>query len=988
MKQLWMILFLLSIIPRALAAVVPMDLSRKMGVEGQAGYFIYLKDKADLSEASSINSKRQKGMYVVSQLKQAAEESQVGVIADLKASAAIYRPLWIINAVYVESGPEILSRIVARDDVAAVRLNRKYQILKASERSGAYRFEKSRGVEWNIKQIKADQVWNDFGVTGEGIVVCDNDTGVQWDHPALKEHYRGWNVSGRDHNYNWFDVTSSRLPVPYDDNGHGTHTTGTMVGDDGQGNQIGVAPGAKWIAVKTMDSDGNGEDLWFILSFQWILAPTDLNGENPDPTKAPHIVNNSWGFDGGDLMFYEAISALNSAGIFVEASAGNSGSGCETLLSPADYDNVFTTGAVKQSGYATEFSSRGPSTLFPQFNKPDVMAPGEDIRSCVPGNGFEGGWSGTSMAGPHTCGLAALLWSGNSELIGAVDVTREIFYQTSKYNEITECPGSSAQPYPNSVFGYGEIDAYFSVGLTATPEPEASIIFERQKYGCNDYIVLFIKDSDLIGQDHCKVRISSSTENIPEVVLLEEAYFSGTFSGYIQTETGVPAEDNILQVSEGDTVTAVYLDLQQTNGSSEVTATAHIDCSACQITDVQVSDISSTSMQVTWSTTEPGFTELWYGDTVPPDHCVRLARLETSHEVILHNLMECTDYYFLLITLDEALNQTIDDNHGEYYQARTHETVMLFSEMMSENPGWSCEGQWEWGEPQGQYGDPTSGATGPACYGYNLSGAYENNMPQYSLKTPVIDLSMAEKAVVRYSFWISVGLYPQDQASWDVSRDGGNSWITIIDNSEFSEPLTFDEWFEFTVDFTNVLAGQSQVQFRWTMGPTDSTDCYGGWNIDDFTIVEDRECGSSPSTPTPEPTAEPSPQPTKTPSLCEETGVKITMPSETFHSGDECWCHAVVCNSDDKELKDCPLFVVLDVLGSYYFAPSFRSEMDNYLKINGTFPPGQTEVIVLEPFIWPTDVGRAENIHWYAGMTDPEMTGLLGGMGTFTFGWN
>ena len=124
---------------------------------------------------------------------------------------------------------------------------------------------------------------------------------MRWTHNALKPQYRGWNGSTADHNYNWHDSIHSgggacgpNTQAPCDDNGHGTHTTGTTSGDDGAGNQIGVAPGAKWIGCRNMDQ-GNGTPATYTECFQFFIAPTDLNGQNPDPTLRPHVMNNSWG---------------------------------------------------------------------------------------------------------------------------------------------------------------------------------------------------------------------------------------------------------------------------------------------------------------------------------------------------------------------------------------------------------------------------------------------------------------------------------------------------------------------------------------------------------------------------------------------------------------------------------------------------------------------------------------------------------------------
>ncbi len=148
----------------------------------------------------------------------------------------------------------------------------------------------------------------------------------------------GWNGSTVDHNYNWWDATSTYPLVPNDGHGHGTHTTGTMVGDDGSTNQIGVAPGAKTIHCKNMTDGGSGSDATFTECFQFDLAPTDLNGMNPDPQKAPDVVNNSWGYWGGNSpQFEDIISTLQAAGILVEVSACNEGPSCGTLRSPGDY---------------------------------------------------------------------------------------------------------------------------------------------------------------------------------------------------------------------------------------------------------------------------------------------------------------------------------------------------------------------------------------------------------------------------------------------------------------------------------------------------------------------------------------------------------------------------------------------------------------------------------------------------------------------------
>ncbi len=165
--------------------------------------------------------------------------------------------------------------------------------------------------------MKAPDLWN-LGFTGTGIVVGNQDTGMRWTHDALKPHYRGWDGANADHNYNWHDSIHADINgngtnpcgfnamAPCDDHGHGTHTTGTAVGDDGAGNQIGVAPGAKWIGCHNMD-EGVGRPETYTECFQWFIAPTDLAGQNADPTKRPHVMNNSWGCPTSELCAADSL---------------------------------------------------------------------------------------------------------------------------------------------------------------------------------------------------------------------------------------------------------------------------------------------------------------------------------------------------------------------------------------------------------------------------------------------------------------------------------------------------------------------------------------------------------------------------------------------------------------------------------------------------------------------------------------------------------
>ncbi len=297
--------------------------------------------------------------------------------------------------------------------------------------------------------MRADQVWSDFGITGHGVVVANMDSGVDWTHPALQSKYRG---ADGNHDYNWFDFTDTYPIAPDDGYDHGTHTMGTIVGDDGGANQIGMAPGARWIAVKVFDDYGSTDDVKIHQGFQWFLAPTDLNGENPDPSKAPDVVSNSWGsMNGADPTFWPDVAAWQAAGIFPVFAAGNNGEmGVGSADSPGSFPQTMAVGATDSDDAIAYFSGRGPS--FWEEVKPEVSAPGVDIRSSVPGGGYEDGWGGTSMATPHVVGLTALLLEADPTL------TADDLESFMKYTAL-----DLGEPGPDYDFGAGRIDAYDGV---------------------------------------------------------------------------------------------------------------------------------------------------------------------------------------------------------------------------------------------------------------------------------------------------------------------------------------------------------------------------------------------------------------------------------------------------------------------------------------------------------------------------------------------
>jgi uncharacterized repeat protein (TIGR01451 family) len=266
---------------------------------------------------------------------------------------------------------------------------------------------------------------------------------VDWQHPALLIKYRGYSPKGLHvHPGNWFCATDEGYSYPGDGHGHGTHTMGTIVGDGG----IGVAPGARWIAVKIFHNQGYAYDSWIHAGFQWLLDPDG----DPATNDAPDVVNNSWGSDyGADQTFLPDVQALRAADILPVFSAGNAGPYERTINSPASFTESLSVGATDTDDVIASFSSRGPSPW--GETKPDVSAPGTNVRSSVPGGGYAEK-QGTSMAAPHVTGLAALLFQAQPGLsLSAAE-------QAMTSNAVP-----LGDPIPNNDYGWGRIDAYNAV---------------------------------------------------------------------------------------------------------------------------------------------------------------------------------------------------------------------------------------------------------------------------------------------------------------------------------------------------------------------------------------------------------------------------------------------------------------------------------------------------------------------------------------------
>jgi subtilisin family serine protease len=450
-------------------ATVSKELLAQLRAEGSTDFMVYLREKAELSTAARIADADDRAARVFKELTDTAARTQRGLLAELKALGVAYDSFWIANVVRVRGDQALVNRIAARAEVERIEPSRTYKLIEPVATRVTTATEVN-AIEWGLTNIEAPRVWSEFGVTGEGIVVANIDTGVQHTHPALVGKYRGNLGNGEfDHNYNWFDPTGvCSGTTPCDNNGHGTHTMGTIAGDDGAGNQIGVAPGVRWIAAKGCATN-SCPDAALLAAGQWVMAPTDLNGENPRPDLRADIVNNSWGGSGGDPFYQQIVNSWRAAGIFPVFSAGNSGPGCNTTGSPGDYANSYAVGSYDINNNISSFSSRGSSAMDGGI-KPNIAAPGSNVRSSIPGGGYAS-YNGTSMAAPHVAGAIALLWSAAPALRGDLTATAEQLDRTAIDVNALGCGGTVEK---NNIFGEGRLNVYQAV-LTAPRDELARI---------------------------------------------------------------------------------------------------------------------------------------------------------------------------------------------------------------------------------------------------------------------------------------------------------------------------------------------------------------------------------------------------------------------------------------------------------------------------------------------------------------------------------
>ena len=474
-------------------AAIDARLLRQFARSNRLDYVIELRERADLSAAYAMDW-QQRGRYVYKTLHDTAERSQAALRRSLAADGVRFDAHWIKNAIVVRGGDLASANKASRyGEVQRISLLPKAEpVLPSAPRKAA---AGTHGIGANIQWIGADQVWAQ-GTTGNGVTIGIIDSGVAFQHEALRAQYRGALPGGYEHDYNWFDPLGGS-PEPQTSGAHGSHVAGIALGDNRNADpalrdRIGVAPGAQWTACQGFPIDGDpGQAL--LACGEFMLAPTRRDGSAADPDRRPEVVNNSWSTsescDGEPRPFFQdMIEAWAAAGViplFAQGNASNCGlaepPGLATVASPASLAASFAVGSSgNHDGQYARHSVWGPTQAissglpglpdprgFPQM-KPQVVAPGVAIRSALDDGGY-GLMTGTSMSTPHVAGLLALMIEAGDCLRGDYATLGTLLMQTAR--AVPYASGGTPPPglgdVPNYATGWGEIDAPAAVNAAA-----------------------------------------------------------------------------------------------------------------------------------------------------------------------------------------------------------------------------------------------------------------------------------------------------------------------------------------------------------------------------------------------------------------------------------------------------------------------------------------------------------------------------------------
>ncbi len=411
---------------------------------------------------------------VIGALRYWARGTQEPVVRLIKSlGGEVLNRFWITNAIVARVPGDSLLRIASDPAVREVIPN---YVIELREPTNPEPAQGGRVRSWGIDKIEAEKVW-DMGYNGTGVRVAVLDTGVDISHEALRGKMLTLDPNSPYYPGGWMEFDSAGNPVPsapHDTQGHGTHTSGTVLGGDGKNIVIGVAPGATLMHGLVLPY-GRGTFAQIIGGIEWAVDPYYIDvetGQRVYTGKPANIISMSFGarnYFGNE--FLEPIKHALMANVIPVAAAGNSGPG--TIDNPGNIWGVFAVGATDEDDEPAYFSGGmvvnwpNPPADWPFNNtypstyiKPDFSAPGVHIISSVPGGGYEA-WSGTSMATPHVAGVIALILQATKWYESPPQDLPELVYKVLALSSV-----DLGKPGQDTRYGWGRVDAYAAV-LTA-----------------------------------------------------------------------------------------------------------------------------------------------------------------------------------------------------------------------------------------------------------------------------------------------------------------------------------------------------------------------------------------------------------------------------------------------------------------------------------------------------------------------------------------
>lgn len=506
--------------------------------------------------------------------------------------------------------------------------------------------------QWALGTIGAAEVWDTCRGTSD-VIVALIDTGVDLNHRDLQGNL--WvndselhGLDGVDDDKNGYTDDVCGYNFAYnnsdsqDDHGHGTHCAGTVAAVGNNGLDVtGICWNARIMPLKVLGADGDGSAADAAVAIYYAVA----NGAD--------VISGSWGSEDTSKLLEEAVAHAQRQGVPVVAAAGNESS--DAPFYPAAYPEVIAVAATQKSDRRWYLSNYGHWV--------DIAAPGRDILSLraagtsagVARDPFTTKMSGTSMAAPHVSAACALLLSANPFLTVL---------------EIREMLTATGDPIAEGICASNARLNIASAMQAAVPA-EGMVRFDRGVYREGGNVTVLLADWDLQDIGTQEVAIETDGGDAEVVTLTETASARGVFRAVVASENGAPrAGDGRLQVGHGEHMIARYYDagdgLGQAAGLSEAYAQADYEAATILELGVAVHGRGATMQLIT---SEPARVVVRYGTVPGGAHALETENLELAdhHSIRLGELAPLTQYYFAVVLVDEAGNESIADDAGQEY---------------------------------------------------------------------------------------------------------------------------------------------------------------------------------------------------------------------------------------------------------------------------------------------------------------------------------